>query len=100
MADTRDDRLESKIDKIDAKTDRLDERLDRIDVHMAVYNEQLKIHIEGVKQVREENAALAAEVKPIARKVHYAEGAIKFIGLIAVIGGIIEVISLIARQLQ
>ncbi len=99
MTDDRHDRLEKKLDKIDEKTDKLDARLDRIDIHMAVYNEQLKIHIEGVKQVREENKATDAKVAPLQKKAHYVEGTIKILGSIAAVCGIIKLVASILAKL-
>lgn len=40
------------------KMERLDSRIDNVDKQLAIYNEQLTQHIEGVKQAKEENKLL------------------------------------------
>ena len=85
MAD-REDRLEKKVDK-------LDERLDKIDVHLAVYNEQLRVHIEGTEQNRR-------DIAPIKRKMHYAEGAIKFLVLMGVLAALYEAMDLASKHFK
>lgn len=60
--DQKNNRIFDKLDKIDEKFDRkldkLDSRIDAIDRDLIVYNEQLKHHIEGVKQLERENNLL------------------------------------------
>lgn len=45
-------------DKFEKKFDKLDSRVDDIDKKLAVYNQQLEIHIQGVITAREENKIL------------------------------------------
>lgn len=44
------------------KLDIMDERIDSIDKNLAVYNEQLKVHIEGTIQNRKQIAALDQKI--------------------------------------
>ena len=50
--------MESRLDRIEEKIDKLDTRLDE-------YNYQLAIHIEGVKQLKEQNQLLREQFKPV-----------------------------------
>ncbi len=66
-------RIENKIDKVDVKIDKVDERQDSTDKHLAVYNEQLKVHISGVKDMR-------AELVPMIKLKEQSKGAVRAIG--------------------
>ena len=78
--------LYQKLDKIEEKLenklDKLDGRVDGVDKELAIYNEQLKVHIEGVMQAREENALLKnyidietekirADLKPVVDHINH-----------------------------
>jgi hypothetical protein len=80
------------LDRIEAKLDTLDKRQDKMDVHLAVYNEQLKIHIIGVQDNRAEIKRVDSDVakvdKRLSTHIGKVEGALKLIGLIATIAGI------------
>lgn len=55
-------RIYDKLDKLDEKFDRkfekFDKKLDGMERELIVYNEQLKFHIEGVRQLKAENELL------------------------------------------
>lgn len=51
------------IQRVEDKVDNIKEDVAQINTHMAVYNEQLTQHIEGVKQAREENKILKEYVE-------------------------------------
>lgn len=44
--------MKEELYRLEGKLDRMDERLDQIDKHLAVYNNELHRHIEGVEQNR------------------------------------------------
>lgn len=79
--------MDDKLNKISDKIDKLDDRLDAIDTHMAVYNEQLKIHIKRTE-------LLESDVAPIKDHIAQVRGVSKFVSFtIAVIGVILAVVS-------
>jgi chromosome segregation ATPase len=65
--------MSSQLNRIEEKIDKLDGRLDAVEVNMAVYNEQLKIHIEGVQLAR-------AEIRPIKKDWQKAKAVLWFLG--------------------
>jgi hypothetical protein len=83
-----------KLNKIDEKVERLDSRQDSMDKSMAVYNEQLRIHIAGVKEAREQFAShVKEEFAPVKKHVDMMNFTFKAIGFlftatIAVLGAI------------
>jgi predicted transcriptional regulator len=52
------DKLDKFEDKFDRKIERIDKRLDGVEKELVIYNEQLKYHIEGVRQLKQENKML------------------------------------------
>lgn len=74
----RDDffRLENKIDKLDS-------RLDKIDITLAKQHEQIAIHIKR-------SDLLEQQVEPIKTQVAMVSGAMKLLGLLAIITAIGE----------
>lgn len=68
----------------ESKIDKIQEDVSEIKTHLAVYNEQLKIHIKGV-------TILEQKMVPIETHVAMVNGVLKFIGLVGVLAGIIEV---------
>lgn len=86
-------RIEDKIDKLSDKFESTNERLGNIDKTVAVYNEQLKIHIEGTVQNRESlkifQSKMESEIKPIASHVIMMNGALKLLGVLSLIAGFI-----------
>lgn len=82
--------METTIARLEDKIDKLDSRLDE-------YNTQLTIHIEGVKQLREQNLLIRQEIsmtkdqiKPIQKHITYVEGVLKFIGLLGIVASILS----------
>jgi uncharacterized protein (UPF0335 family) len=68
--------MKKELQDIAQKVDKLDEKLSSIDTHLAVYNEQLKIHIKRTEM-------LELDVEPIKRHVIQVSGSLKLLGLIA-----------------
>jgi len=75
---------------LDKKIDEIKQDISEIKTHLAVYNEQLKIHIKRSDLLEE-------KLQPIENHVVMVHGIMKFIGLMAVIVAIIESISHILR---
>jgi uncharacterized protein (UPF0335 family) len=63
---------------ITRKVDKIDEKLNSIDTHLAVYNEQLKIHIKRTE-------LLESDVEPIKKHVIQVSGSLKLLGLLATV---------------
>lgn len=72
------------------KLDKLDERLDNVDKNLAVYNEQLKIHIKRTE-------LLEKDVAPIKTHVIQVQGVAKFIAILSALAGIFVLIREIAK---
>lgn len=79
--------------KVYDKLEQIDFRLADMDKHLAVYNEQLRIHIEGTVQNREalnkQEEKFSAKLAPIEKHINMVEGALKLIGLVSLLCGII-----------
>ena len=78
------------LEMLDKKIDEIKQDISEIKTHLAVYNEQLKIHIKRSDLLEE-------KLQPIENHVVMVHGIMKFIGLMAVIVAIIESISHILR---
>lgn len=109
------DKTYEKLDKIESKferqLDRLDGKIHNIEKELVVYNEQLKHHIEGVRQARIENNMLReyidletekiqGDIAPIKRHVEKMQNSVdilknisgiilKFWGLVSIVVGIL-----------
>lgn len=88
------------LDRIESKLDALDKRQDKMDVHMAVYNEQLKIHVAGVIEARAEIKKNQDRIAKSESKIYAAEGALKFIGLLATLGGLVLAVVEIVKHVR
>jgi len=71
------------------KLDIMDERIDSINKNLAVYNEQLKVHIEGTIQNRKQIAALDQKIldkiTPVEDHVKAVNTVLKLAGGIAIL---------------
>lgn len=72
--------------KIEPKIDKIIEDLGEVKTHLAVYNEQLKVHIKGVQ-------TLDKRLKPVETHVLFVNTALKLLGSVAAIMGIIELLK-------
>jgi len=72
--------MSSQLNRIEEKIDRLDLRLDQMDVQLAVYNGELKIHIAGVQDAREESKRIRADLKPVKDAWNRAKAIFWFVG--------------------
>ena len=66
------------LEKVEHKLDKIDQRIDNIDKHLAVYNSELKFHIERTDMLEQ-------ELKPIKSSLVKAQGALCFIGILATV---------------
>lgn len=82
-------RLESKIDSIQ-------ERIASVDVTLAVQAEQLSGHIRRTEIAEKRLDSIDNQLEPIQKHVNHVEGALKFVGIISLVLGIVAgVMSLI-----
>lgn len=70
-------------DKIEKKLDHIVEEIGTVKVTLASQHEVLAEHVRRTNLLEE-------EIRPIKKHVHMIEGAIKFIGLVGMIAGIVE----------
>ena len=69
---------------IDNKLDKIQEDVNEIKTHLAVYNEQLTVHIKRSEMLED-------RIIPIETHVFMINGAIKLIGIVAAVAAIVEV---------
>lgn len=85
--------MDEKFQRLENKVDKISENVSSMDKNLAIYNEQLKIHIEGTEQNRESikflQTKIEAEFKPVNKHINMVEGALKFIGAVAVLVGVV-----------
>lgn len=82
---------DNKLDKIDAKLDKLQDKLSSIDVTLAAQHESLKTHIKRTDLLEE-------KVHAIEKDSFMNKGMLKFIGLLAVVLGIVEGIMRLVKK--
>lgn len=91
--------MDDKFQRLDDKLDKVNERLSDIDKNVAVYNEQLKLHIEGTVQNREQLSLLRlkfdSDLAPVKKHIAMVEGVLKFLGIISLLAGIAKTFGLI-----
>lgn len=69
--------------RIEDKIDKIVEDVGEIKTHMAVYNAQLTLHIKRTEMLEE-------KLEPVEKHVAMVSGAIKLVGVVAMIVAIIE----------
>jgi len=74
------------IQRIEEKLDRIDERLNSIDKTLASQ------HVSIAEHIRRTNI-LENDLKPVKKHVIMVEGVLKFLGALAMVAGLIEVIA-------
>ena len=74
---------EKKLEQIETKIDKLDNRLDSIDITLAKQHVVLEEHIKRTE-------ILEKDVAPIKTHVAKVEGALKLVGILSLIAGILE----------
>lgn len=77
--------------KIDEKLDKIDSSITRIDITLAKQHESLKDHMRRTH-------LLEQSLKPVEKHVAMVNGALKFIGILAMIMGIIESIIMMVKK--
>lgn len=76
---------DDKFARIENKLDHVVEKIGSIDVTLA------KQHVSLAEHIRRTNA-LESQLEPVKRHVNMVHGALKLIGLVALLGGIVEAI--------
>jgi hypothetical protein len=87
--------MEKKLDQIESKLDKLDERLDSIDKTLIEQNGDLKLHMARTQQNEKMIEIIVSELKPVVSHVHYMHGALKALGVLSLLLGIV----LLAKKL-
>lgn len=91
--------MDDKFQRLEDKLDKVNDRLNDIDKNVAVYNEQLKIHIEGTVQNREQlhlfRQKFDSDFAPVKKHIAMVEGVLKFLGVISLLAGIAKTFGLI-----
>lgn len=88
--------MDERLNRIDEKLEKIGDRLADIDKSVAVYNEQLKLHIEGTVQNRDQlrlfQSKVEADMAPVKKHVVFVEVVFKALGALSLIVGIIAAI--------
>lgn len=74
-----------------SKVENIDTKLDSVDKHLAVYNEQLKVHIKR-------SELLEKEMKPVKNHVEFVNFVAKLISLLSFAAGIVITILTLLEQ--
>ncbi len=81
---------DAKVDRILRAVEKLDSRLDSIDVTLAKQAKDLEYHIYRTSLAEDAIKLLRDEVKPVQDHVKYMQGALKAVGVVAVITGCVS----------
>jgi len=81
--------VEKKLEAIENKVDKLDERLDSIEKVLIKQELNIDIHIKRTNLLEESVSLLREDLRPLERHVDYIHGALKMIGGIAVLIGML-----------
>jgi len=81
------DKISASVDKLDTKLDKIVDRLGSVDVTLAQQHESLKTHIRRTELLEE-------AVAPIEKHVDMMSGALKLVGILGLIAGILEGLSI------
>ena len=79
-------KLETILIKLDSKVDKISERLNSVDVTLAQQHESLDTHIKRTEILEE-------KLEPVEKHVAMMNGALKLLGIIGVLVGILEGLS-------
>lgn len=74
---------------IDSKVDKLDMRLDNVDVTLGKQQVELSDHIRRTEIAEQNITLIRSEIKPIQKHVDMIHGALKLLGLVTSIVGLI-----------
>lgn len=87
--------MEEQFKRLEDKLDKVSDRLSDIDKNVAVYNQQLILHIEGTIQNREQldlfRKKMEADLAPVKKHIAMLEGILKFLGIVSLVAGIVKV---------
>ena len=76
---------QKQLDRIEAKIDKLDARQNRMEITQVAQHLTLEEHTKR-------STMLEAIVLPMQKKMNMAEGALKLVGIVAMLAGIVDVI--------
>lgn len=76
---------DGRLERIEDKIDKLGDKLSSVDVTLAAQHESLKLHMKR-------SDMLEAQLEPVKRHVAMVSGALKALGGVAILAGIIEAI--------
>lgn len=77
----------------DKRLERIEEKLDGTNAHLSSIDTTLSVQAIQLEEHIRRTALLEAELRPIRRHVDMMSGALKLIGLLAVLGGLYEVVK-------
>lgn len=77
----------SDLKRIEEKIDKIDDSVGRIDVTLAAQHESLKDHMRRTSLLEE-------SIRPLEKHVNMFNGALKLIGILAMLAAIVEVVLL------
>lgn len=92
-----DEEIKGKIEKIDGKIDILDSRLDKIDNTLVKQNADLVYHIKRTTLLEDHVKLVEKSIVPIKTHVDRVDGALKLLGLLSLILGIVGTILKLAN---
>jgi len=96
--------MKKELDYLIEKVNKIDEKLGEVDKHLAVYNEQLVIHIKAGEAIHEASLKRDEEIeddlKPIKDHVYQMRGAGKLIAVISLISGTVLTIYTLLGNLN
>ena len=84
------DDIKDKLNSIDRKLGKLDNRVDEIDKTLVQQHESLKMHIYRTDLAEKRIEQIDAGLEPVKAHVARMDGALKFVGILGVILGIIS----------
>lgn len=85
--------MDKKLDAIISKIDKLDERLDSVDKTLIKQECNLELHMERTEQNEKMIETIVAELKPVKTNMHYMHGALKALGVLSLLLGIVALVK-------
>lgn len=82
--------MKDELKKIEVKVDKIEEHLSKIDITLAKQHEQLREHIRRTELNETAVERITETLIPINKHVNMLEGALKFLGILSIIAGILS----------
>jgi flagellin-like hook-associated protein FlgL len=83
------------LDRVLNKIDSVDEKIGSIDKTLVAQHRSLEHHIERTALAEENIKLIRSELKPVYKHIHMVEGALKLLGLISAVLGVLKLLSII-----